>query len=100
MKPELKNSFRSWLKDKHLQNIKNSGKFRYVREVVFSSSEEYDMDRFIALALSQGGLQSVIKAGIKEIEPYLERFIIRIKSILGNDKIMADFCYRMRIGVK
>ncbi len=100
VKPELKNSFKSWPKDKHLQNINNSGKFRYVREVVFSNSEECDAGRLIALALSQGGLQSVIKAGIGEIDPYLKRFIERVNSVVGDDKITIDFCYRMRIGVK
>lgn len=100
IKPELKNSFRSWPKDRHLQNIRNSGKFRYVREVVFSKSEECDAQRLIALALSQGGLQSLLKAGIGEIEPYLNRFRERVNSIVGDGIITIDFCYRMRIGVK
>ena len=100
VKPELKNSFKSWPKDRHLQNIQSSGEFQYVREVVFSNSEECDAERFVALALSQGGLQSVLKAGISEIEPFLNRFKESVNSIFREDKITIDFCYRMRIGVK
>ena len=100
VKPELKNSFKSWPKDRHLQNIQSSGEFQYVREVVFSNSEECDAERFVALALCQGGLQSVLKAGISEIEPFLNRFKESVNSIFREDKITIDFCYRMRIGVK
>jgi len=99
-RPELKNNYKSWPKDKHLQNIESSGIFQYVREVVFSNSEECDAKRFISIALSQGGLQSILKAGISEFEPYLRRFEESVNSILGNDKFAIDFCYRMRIGVK
>jgi ubiquinone/menaquinone biosynthesis C-methylase UbiE len=98
--PALKGNFRSWPKDRHLANMKNSGKFRYLREVVFSSSEECDATRFINIALSQGGLQSIIKTGISEFAPYIEEFKERVAAILGNKKYTIDFCYRMRIGVK
>lgn len=100
VKLELKDSYKSWPKEKHLQNIESSAIFKYVREVVFSNSEECDAKRFISIALSQGGLQSILKAGVGEFEPYLRRFKQSVKSILGNDKFTIDFCYRMRIGVK
>lgn len=98
--PDLKNSFRSWPKEKHLINMMNSGKFRYVREIVFSNSEESDATRFIGIALSQGGLQSILKTGTIELEPYIKAFKDRVISILGNKKCTIDFCYRMRIGIK
>lgn len=97
---ELKDSFVKWNKDKHLSNIENSEKFRYVREILFSNSEDCDADRFINLALSQGSLQGIIKAGIDEINPYLTNFKNRIIDIFGDSKFKIDFCYRMRIGVK
>lgn len=98
--PVLKDGFKSWPKDRHLMNIKNSGKFRYVREVVFSNGEECNATRFISIALSQGSLQSIIKSGIIECEPYIKNFKERVASILGNEECMIDFCYRMRLGVK
>ena len=98
--PDIKDSFVRWDKNRHLTNIKNSGKFRYVREIVFSNSENCNAQRFIAIALSQGGIQAIIKANINEINPYLTAFKERILEIFGNADYKIDFCYRMRIGIK
>lgn len=98
--PEVKDKFIRWDKNNHLSNIRNSGKFRYEREIVFSNTEMCNAQRFIAIALSQGGLQAIIKANITEINPFLVSFEKRILDIFGNDEFEIDFCYRMRIGVK
>jgi ubiquinone/menaquinone biosynthesis C-methylase UbiE len=98
--PDIKDSFVRWDKDRHLQNINNSEKFRYVREIVFSNSENCDAQRLIGLALSRGGLQAIIKANINEFSPYLITFKERILDIFGNAEFKLDFCYRMRIGIK
>lgn len=45
-------TFQRWNKDKHLQNIKQSGYFRYCREIVFMNKEKCNADRFIGIALS------------------------------------------------
>lgn len=96
----IKESFKRWNKDNHLSNIKNSGHFRYVREIVFSNSENCNAQRLISIALSQGGLQAIIKANIDEINPLLISFKQRIIDIFGSSEFKIDFCYRMRIGVK
>ncbi|MBU3156989.1 class I SAM-dependent methyltransferase [Clostridium estertheticum] len=98
--PDIKESFKRWDKDKHLSNIKNSGNFRYVREIVFSNSEICNAQRFISIALSQGGVQAIMKANIDEINPLLISFKERIIDIFGSSEFNIDFCYRMRIGVK
>jgi len=98
--PDIKDNFVKWDKDRHLANIKNSGMFRYVREIVFSNSENCNAQRFIAIALSQGGIQAIIKANINEINPYLTAFEKRILDIFGNAEFKIDFCYRLRIGIK
>ena len=98
--PDIKESFIRWNKDNHLSNIKNSGYFRYVREIVFSNSEICNAQRFISIALSQGGLQAIINANIDEINPLLISFKERIIDIFGSSDFNMDFCYRMRIGVK
>ena len=97
---KTKDSFIKWNKDNHLSNIKNSNKFRFVREIVFSNSEDCNAERFINLALSQGGLQSIIKNEITEINPYLIDFKNKIRNIFCDNKFKIDFCYRMRIGIK
>ena len=96
--PALKGNFRR-PKDRHLANMKTPGKSWYLREVVFPAVKS-DATRFINIALSQGGLQSIIKTGISEFAPYIEEFKERVAAILGNKKYTIDFCYRMRIGVK
>lgn len=96
----IKDSFKRWDKDKHLSNIKGSGNFRYVREIVFSNSEICNAQRFISMALSQGGLQAIIKENIDDINPFFTSFKERIINIFGDDEFQIDFCYRMRIGIK
>ncbi|OPJ58644.1 class I SAM-dependent methyltransferase [Clostridium chromiireducens] len=96
----IKDSFVRWDKENHLSNIKNSNKFRYVREIVFSNTEMCNAQRFIEIALSQGGVQSIIKANIDEINPTLVSFKERIIDIFGDKEFKIDFSYRMRIGVK
>ncbi|MDR3601585.1 MAG: class I SAM-dependent methyltransferase [Desulfosporosinus sp.] len=98
--PDIKDSFVRWDKERHLTNITDSGKFRYVREIVFSNSENCDAQRLIRLALSQGGLQAIIKANIGEINLYLKGFKEKILDIFGDTEFKVDFCYRMRIGIK
>lgn len=98
--PDIKDSFKKWDKNKHLSNIKNSGYFRYVREIVFSNSENCNADGFIAMALSQGGLQAILKANIDEINPFLSLFKEKVIDIFGNNEFRIEFCYRMRIGIK
>ncbi len=96
----LKNSFVKWDKDKHLINIKNSNKFRFAREVVFLNRENCDGERFINIALSQGGLQAIIREEIAEFNPFLEIFQEKIIEIFGDATFEIEFCYRMRIGIK
>ncbi|HNX15048.1 MAG TPA: methyltransferase domain-containing protein [Oscillospiraceae bacterium] len=97
---DFKNGFVRWDKDKHLQNITNTGFFRYTREVIFSNTEPCDADRFIGIALSQGGLQSIIKQTPGLISADLEKLIETMQNLFGDRKFEVDFGYRMRIGVK
>lgn len=93
-------TFQRWNKDKHLQNIKQSDYFRYCREIVFMNKEKCNADRFIGIALSQGGLQTILKTRPDLIESDIELFEKKIKSIYGNSEFDISFCYRMRIGIK
>ena len=93
-------TFQRWNKDKHLQNIKQSGYFRYCREIVLLNKEKCNADRFIGIALSQGGLQTILKTQPDLIENDIELFEKKIKSIYGDNEFDISFCYRMRIGIK
>lgn len=93
-------TFQRWNKDKHLQNIKQSGYFKHCREIVFLNKEKGNADRFIGIALSQGGLQTILKTQPDLIENDIELFEKKIKSIYGNSEFDISFCYRMRIAIK
>lgn len=97
--PELAGAPR-WPKEKHLYNLRRSGKFRFVREIVFSSTERGGGERFIGLALSQGRLQELLKTEQSETLPALERFERNVRQIFGPRRISFRFCYRMRLAVK
>lgn len=98
--PELSGKFRHWDKKEHLNNIKTSGCFRFAREAVFASRERCTAKRYIDLAMSQGGLQSVLKWKPELIAARLEEFKSAVRKALGSGEFDIDFGYRMRIAVK
>ena len=98
--PEIKETFVRYPKDKHLKNIAESGYFTYSREPLFSNEEICSKERFINLILSQGSLQTILRKRLELIEEDLKNFKSNIERILGNETFKAEFCYRMRIGVK
>lgn len=87
-------------KESHLANIKQSGHFRYAREIVFHNRETCGGERYIGLALSQGGLQTVNKLGFTDLDEDLERFEALVKEYFQDRTLEVMFSYRMRIGVK
>jgi len=98
--PDIKETFTKWNKNNHLGNIKSSGYFKFVREILFANSEVCTAERFIAIALSQGGLQTILKKQPDIILPQLNKFEAEIKDVFKEEQFEIDFCYRMRIGIK
>jgi ubiquinone/menaquinone biosynthesis C-methylase UbiE len=97
---KTRDSFVRWDKNHHLQHLREYGQFRYVREIVFANTEPCDAERFIAIALSQGGLQALRKAGEPSLEAAIDVFEQAVRQRMGIDTHPLDFCYRMRVGVK
>lgn len=98
--PALRESFRRWEKEEHLRRIKACGFFRYSREIVFSNRETGSVERLLQLALSQGGLQGVLKTAPERVKNEWEAYRSTLEEIYDEDAFPIDFCYRMRIGVK
>lgn len=97
---EVKDTFVRWNKETHLHNIRESGWFRFAREIVFSNTEPCTANRFIQLAKSQGGLQTILKKSPNLIEDALQTFEETVLDIFRQSEFDIDFGYRMRIAVK
>lgn len=98
--PEIKETHVRYSKDNHLHNIRSSGYFSYVREVLFSNAEACTKERFKKLILSQGGVQMILKKQPAQIEKDIFAFYKSVDQIFDNEAFQISFCYRMRIGVK
>ncbi|WP_010278249.1 class I SAM-dependent methyltransferase [Paenibacillus senegalensis] len=87
-------------KEEHLQRIRESGHFRFTKEIVFHNEESCTADRYIGLALSQGGVQTALKLGANELQDALETFRREVEEYFQQQTLTVAFGYRMRIGIK
>lgn len=86
-------------KNQHLVNIRHSGLFRFVREVVLHHPEPCDAERFVGLALSQGGYQTLRKSHIP-METEIHALEAAARRHFGTSTQTILFSYRLRLGVK
>ncbi len=87
-------------KENHLQNLRQSRLFRFVKEVVFHHQELLDAERYFGLALTQGGLQAVMRARPMELQAEINAFQQQVTDFFQNRTHPVWFSYRMRLGVK
>ncbi|PYE49618.1 class I SAM-dependent methyltransferase [Paenibacillus barcinonensis] len=88
-----------WSKEEHLQQIRQSGLFRYSREIVFHHYEPFTADRYANLALSQGGLQTALKLGATELNELADDFRRQAELVFAGTSKEVLFSYRMRMGI-
>jgi SAM-dependent methyltransferase len=91
---------RRWAKSGHLDRIGQSGLFSHTREVLLHKVERGDARRLMGLALTFGGVQSLLKAGVAEVQEPLEKLTRLAEEHLGNELGPWYFGYRVQIGVK
>ncbi|CAG7644378.1 2-methoxy-6-polyprenyl-1,4-benzoquinol methylase, mitochondrial [Paenibacillus solanacearum] len=87
-------------KSQHLANLRKSGVFRYCKEILFHNIERFDAERYVGLALSQGGVQTVFKLGSSELDEDIEAFRTLVAQYFNGSAMDVLFSYRMRVGVK
>jgi len=92
--------YKKYPKNRHLENIRQSGYFKYAREIVFANTENCDADRYYRFALSQGGTQIILKKNPALVEKEIAAFRAAADKFFGDKTISIDFCYRLRLGVK
>jgi SAM-dependent methyltransferase len=86
-------------KEQHANRMRRSGRFRYVTEIAVHSREEGDAERFVALALSQGGTVALLEQGLTEDELGLTRLReVAERRIPGS--VPFWWTYRVRLAVR
>lgn len=88
-----------WEKEAHLERMRQSGRFRYTREVLLHHVESGSAERMIGLALSQGSIASLLKLGLSEEEIGLGELGTVARRTIGDEPIPWFFGYRVRIGL-
>ncbi|GGE31038.1 hypothetical protein GCM10011391_07140 [Pullulanibacillus camelliae] len=89
-----------WNKNEHLTNIRQSGHFRFSKEIVFHNWEICDATRYANIALSQGDLQTALKLGSSELQQHFTAFQEKVAKAFNGEKKEILFSYRMRMGIK
>ncbi len=89
-----------WEKDKHLENIQNSKHFQFVKETYYHKTTPFDKEKFVGLALSQGGLEALLKRGFSEDEVGLTDFKNRVKAVESLPYDQMTYNYRVVFGIK
>lgn len=86
-----------WPKDRHLANIRESGHFRFTREVLLHHIEEGDATRFLAMMQSIAFCSQIQFA---EQEIGFDRLRSAASQFLGSSPVPWYMSYHIRIGVK
>lgn len=87
-------------KDEHLERIRESGHFRYAREVVLHSREPGSAERIVGMALSLGPMTVMLKEGVSEDEVGLAALREAVARTLGDREVEMFLGYRVRLGVR
>jgi len=88
-----------WEKSGHLARIEASGRFRYTREILLHHAEMGNAERLVGLALSQGAVQTFIKAGLSEAELGLDQLRDDAARLLGDAPRPWYWGMRVRVGI-
>jgi ubiquinone/menaquinone biosynthesis C-methylase UbiE len=89
-----------WDKARHMENVKNSGIFRYVREVFFHNTENATAERLYNMALSQSRVEFALAHSPDEFGKKLKEYKATLQRIFADSEFPITFCYRMVIAVK
>ncbi|MEO1062951.1 MAG: class I SAM-dependent methyltransferase [Actinomycetota bacterium] len=95
----LADGVRSWPKSGHLDQLRASGRFDWVREVVTHALEPGDAERFVGLLRSQGDYRTLRRHGLTDEQLGADELERVARTELGGPARPWVFTYRARIGV-
>ncbi|GAB6927734.1 hypothetical protein JCM10914A_17170 [Paenibacillus sp. JCM 10914] len=87
-------------KNEHLKHIRESGVFRFSKEIVFHHIEPFTAERYTGLTVSQGGIQTVFKLQQSEFNQSIRQFHALVEEHFQGRTLPLMFSYRMRLGIK
>lgn len=87
-------------KNEHLKHIRESGVFRFSKEIVFHHMEPFTAERYTGLAVSQGGIQTVFKLKQTELNDKIAQFHALVEEHFQGRTLPVMLSYRMRLGIK
>ena len=88
-----------WAKPGHLDRMRESGRFRWCRELLLHSVEEGNADRVVGFAYSLG-LPAAIDDPELERELRVRELEEVARRVLGDRTVPFLFGYRVRVGVR
>ncbi len=91
--------FKRWDKNQHLARMRDSGYFRYTKEILVHHVEIGNAERLIGLALSQSFIADFLRRGLNKAELGLDNFESTVKRALGSEPKPWYFSYRLRLGI-
>jgi SAM-dependent methyltransferase len=87
-------------KSGHVPRMRESGLFRYVRELGLSGEDEADAARVVGLALSLGPVGRLLDEGLSEEEIGLAGLREAADRVLGDRTATWALSYRVRFGIR
>jgi len=90
---------RRWDKAQHLERMRQSGCFRYVREILVHHIDEGNAERHVGLLRSQGGVMDLLKAGRSSAALGIDALECVSRSELGETAGPWYWSARIRLGV-
>jgi len=90
-----------WKKSEHLERMRKSEVFEFVKEIVLHQEECGNAKRLVELAVSQGHVATVLRSGqVTKEDLGFEKFQEVTQRMLGDEMNPWTFSYRVRIGIK
>ncbi len=91
---------RKWSQAEHITRMKNSGHFRYVKQIRLHRVEAWNAERLIGAMRSQSDVGVLLKQGFGEAEIGLDDLRIAAKRILGERSMPWYINFVVRLGIK
>jgi SAM-dependent methyltransferase len=90
----------TWPKERHLEEIRASGHFRFARELTCHGFDEATAERVVGLAESIGGPRALFDGAAPEVDESFARLRDLAQAVLAEGRWPMVVCYRVRLGVK